>query len=213
MDPKEHREQVIKDAKCQLILNAAHKIFAEKGYWTARLEDIAADVGFSKASLYNYYPDKESIFLSLTIREISGIIEKIEEAAQQEKSFFDSIDTILRIMFSHFKEHFAFVVNISNFDNMMNLHRDMGRHPELFQEFHGLMKRITSSICAVVERGKAKKEIAAAHDPAMLAQFIASMVQSLQMLSLKIGKPIETDEAIGRLMDFIKHGVGTGKEQ
>jgi hypothetical protein len=68
MDPKENRERVIKDAKCALILNAAKKLFDAKGYWETRLEDIAADVGFSKASLYNYYPDKESLFLSLAIR-------------------------------------------------------------------------------------------------------------------------------------------------
>ena len=213
MDPKEHREQVIKDAKCQLILDAAHKVFTKKGYWDARLEDIAADVGFSKPSLYNYYPDKESIFLSLTIREVGGVFEKLEEEANQEKPFFEAIEMMLRTMFNHFREHFDFVVNISNFENMMTLHKDMVKHPELFQKLHGMFQRVNSSIARVVERGKAKKEISEAHDPATLSLFIVSLMQSLQMVSWRMGKAMETDEAIGRVMDFIRHGVGTGKEQ
>ena len=212
MDPKEHREQVIKDAKCQLILNAAHKVFTRKGYWDARIEDIAADVGFSKPSLYNYYPDKESIFLSLTIRDVRGMLEKLEEEGCREKPFFAAIETMLRIMFCHFREHFAFVVNISNFENMMTMHKDMVKHSELFQELHGLFQRIIFSVGTVVERGKAQKEISGAHDPATLALFIVSLIQSLQMLSWRAGKAIETDEAITRVMDFIRHGVGAGGE-
>ncbi len=208
MDPRELREQVIKDAKCRLILDAAHTIFAEKGYWDARLEDIAAAVGFSKASLYNYYPDKETIFLSLAIREYHGMFESLEEESRREKPFLESVEAMLRIIYNHFREHYAFLVNINNFQNMITLHRDMLRHPELFQELHELFQRGIFSMKTVVEHGLNRKEISNRHDPATLALFIGSLVQSLQMLSWRMGRPIETDAAIGQIMDFIENGVG-----
>ena len=45
MDPKEVREQTIKDVKCGIILDAARKVFSEKRYLNARLEDIAVRQG------------------------------------------------------------------------------------------------------------------------------------------------------------------------
>jgi len=61
-NPKEVRDQTVRDAKTNLILDSALKVFSEKGYHETRLEDVAAAAGFSKASLYNYYEDKEEIF-------------------------------------------------------------------------------------------------------------------------------------------------------
>ena len=208
MDPKEQREQVIKETKCALILNAAKKVFDEKGYWEARLEDIAADVGFSKASLYNYYQDKETLFLSLAIREYGSLLERLEKESRQERPFLSAVEAILRIIFDKFREHSSFFVNINNFQNMMALHRDMAKHPELFQEFHRLFQRTVYTISTVVERGKALNEISSPLEPATLALFIVSLIQSVHMSSLITGKAIETDTAIGRIIDFIKHGAG-----
>jgi AcrR family transcriptional regulator len=208
MDPKELREQAIKDAKCGLILNAARKVFDKKGYWDARLEDIAAEVGFSKASLYNYYPDKETLFLSLAIREYGTLLERIENEAGQERPFLAAVEAILRIIFSVFQEHSAFFINISNFQNMAALHRDMAKHPEIFRELHELFQKTVYTISAVMERGKAGNEITSPLEPVTLAFFIVSLIQSVHMSSLRTGRTLETDIAIGRIMDFIKHGAG-----
>jgi AcrR family transcriptional regulator len=208
MDPKENRERVIKDAKCGLILNAAKKIFDAKGYWEARLEDIATEVGFSKASLYNYYPDKESLFLSLAIREYSSLLERLENVFRKEDTFLAAVETMLRIIFEKFQEHSSFFVSMNNFQNMMALHRDMVKRSDLVQEFHGLFEKTIRMIAAVVERGKARNEISSPLEPVTLAFFIVSLIQSVHMASFRTDKQIETDIAIGRIIDFIKHGAG-----
>jgi AcrR family transcriptional regulator len=211
MDPKELREQAVKDAKCGLILNAAKKVFDEKGYWEARLEDIAADVGFSKASLYNYYPDKETLFLSLAIREYGSLLERLENESRTENTFLAAVETMLRIIFEKFREHSSFFVNMNNFQNMMALHRDMIKRSDLVQEFHGLFEKTVRMIAAVVERGKARNEISSPLEPVTLALFIVSLIQSVHMASFRTGKTLETDTAIGRIIDFIKHGAGVSK--
>lgn len=210
MDPKEIREQTVKDAKCALILDAARKIFDEKGYWEARLEDIAADVGFSKASLYNYYPDKETLFLSLAIREYGGLLERLEIESRKETTFLAAVESMLRIIFGLFREHSSFFVNMNNFQNMMALHRDMIKRSDLVQEFHGLFEKTIRMIAAVVERGKARNEISGPLEPVTLAFFIVSLIQSVHMASFRTGKALDTDTAIGRIIDFIKHGAGAG---
>jgi AcrR family transcriptional regulator len=208
MDPKELREQTIKDTKSQLILNAARKVFSEKGYWDARLEDIAASVGFSKASLYNYYPDKEAIFLSLAIRDFSSVLEALEKAAQEDKPIIPAIESLLRIVFKHYQENFEIMVNISNFRNLMTLHQDMAKHSDLFKEFHGLLERSVSPMRTVIERGKGKKEIASPLDSSLLALFISSLIQNVQMMSWRSGKLIDPETSINQIMTFVKHGAG-----
>lgn len=47
------------------ILNAALNLFSKKGYSGATMDDIAGEVGCSKAALYQYYKNKEEIFNAL----------------------------------------------------------------------------------------------------------------------------------------------------
>lgn len=44
------------------ILEAANKVFAEKGYHEATMDDIARRLGVSKGAIYLYFPSKEGLF-------------------------------------------------------------------------------------------------------------------------------------------------------
>jgi len=44
------------------ILDSANKVFAEKGYHEATMDDIAKRLGVSKGAIYLYFPSKEDLF-------------------------------------------------------------------------------------------------------------------------------------------------------
>lgn len=134
MDPKEIREQAIKGAKCGLILDAAQKLFSENGYMNTRLEDIAAAAGFSKPSLYSYYPDKESIFLSLAIRELQLMVDKIDTTLGAHGTFLQKIEATLRIIFSNFSQQFAYFMTATNPQGMKTMHLSMHKNNDLTQQ-------------------------------------------------------------------------------
>ncbi|MER7559286.1 TetR/AcrR family transcriptional regulator [Nocardioides sp. NPDC126508] len=46
----------------QLIVEAAGKVFSERGYHAASMEQIAADVGITAAALYRHFPGKYDLF-------------------------------------------------------------------------------------------------------------------------------------------------------
>ncbi len=54
-----------KEQATQRILDAAQKVFSEKGYHEARMEDIAGKVGVSKRTLYLYFKNKEELFAAI----------------------------------------------------------------------------------------------------------------------------------------------------
>jgi AcrR family transcriptional regulator len=69
-----------KEDRPQEILEAALKVFAEKGFAAARLEEIAAKAGVSKGTIYLYFESKEAVFKALIqeklgarVNEIAGI--------------------------------------------------------------------------------------------------------------------------------------------
>jgi AcrR family transcriptional regulator len=55
-----------KEQATQRILTAAQKVFSEKGYHEARMEDIAERVGVSKRTLYLYFKNKEELFAAIS---------------------------------------------------------------------------------------------------------------------------------------------------
>jgi AcrR family transcriptional regulator len=51
------------DERPNELLEAALRIFAERGYASTRLEDIAASVGVTKGTIYHYFATKEELLL------------------------------------------------------------------------------------------------------------------------------------------------------
>jgi AcrR family transcriptional regulator len=60
-----------KSARPGEIIDAALKVFAEKGYAATRMEDIAQVAGVTKGTIYLYFPGKEEVFKTLA-REVVG---------------------------------------------------------------------------------------------------------------------------------------------
>ncbi len=47
------------------LLAAAARVFADRGYHGATLEDVVVEAGVSKGALYHYFPSKQKLFLAL----------------------------------------------------------------------------------------------------------------------------------------------------
>jgi AcrR family transcriptional regulator len=60
-----------------LLIQSAEKIFARDGFEAARLEEIAADAGYTRGAFYANFKDKEDLFFALLETEIASRIEKV----------------------------------------------------------------------------------------------------------------------------------------
>jgi AcrR family transcriptional regulator len=65
--------------KYMKIVDAAAKVFREKGYKEATLEDIANEVGMLKGSLYYYIDKKEDLLYSVVERPLSEMTENLRK--------------------------------------------------------------------------------------------------------------------------------------
>src|SRR5262245_10682028 len=68
-------------ARRQAILEAALAVFAARGYEAARLDDVAAQAGVAKGTLYLYFKDKQALFEELVRGAVTPIIDRASAAA------------------------------------------------------------------------------------------------------------------------------------
>ncbi len=62
------------------ILEAAELLFAEHGYASARVEDVATRVGIKRASIVYYFRDKRELYDAVLSEVVGGLQVRIEEA-------------------------------------------------------------------------------------------------------------------------------------
>jgi AcrR family transcriptional regulator len=65
--------------KVQIIIEASQKRFGLFGVEKTSMREIADDLNLSKASLYYYFPDKESLYKAVVEKEQKEFIDKITE--------------------------------------------------------------------------------------------------------------------------------------
>ncbi|GAB4295502.1 MAG: hypothetical protein Kow0090_10420 [Myxococcota bacterium] len=73
------------------IIEAAERVFAGKGYYNARMEDIAREAAYAPASLYSYFKSKEEIFTSILEVRFSELLERLESDKTAEADFPDNL--------------------------------------------------------------------------------------------------------------------------
>ncbi len=73
------RKEREKQAHREEILRAAEKIFAEKGFFKATMEDVAAASEFSVGSLYKFFEGKESLYEAVIQWRISTLGARISD--------------------------------------------------------------------------------------------------------------------------------------
>jgi AcrR family transcriptional regulator len=210
MDPKIIREQAVRETKVALIFDAARKVFSEKGFFEARLEDIAAAAGFSKASLYTYYTDKEEIFLSLAIRDLENLFHKLESSANLKVSFLENLNSMLNTIFAFFGENFGILLSISNFQTMCKYHQERmsEKHKLLFAELPAKFNHIIEQQVALIKAARERKEICSTIDDTQLANYMSALVRGIIFQWQLRGKMGDVKSEIEQLIKFLSIGLG-----
>lgn len=84
------------DARWQAILAGSARAFAELGYAQTTLEDIAAQVGISRATLYYYVGTKEKLLVALLREPIEQMRTTVEQIASGSGPAPDRLASALR---------------------------------------------------------------------------------------------------------------------
>ena len=159
---RKERELLRQEENKRFILQAAEKVFVQKGYRLATVDDIAEEAQFSKATLYRYFESKNDIFFEVIHNTFTGSYtgikkiqskqlragEKIKELIGFIVSTFHKKKNLSRILFM---EKAAMKKFLKSGPNSHVAHPDI--HPEITPEIRILMEKISDVICDIIQEG------------------------------------------------------------
>lgn len=85
-----------KDAKRTAMMQAAVRVFAEKGYHAATVRDIVAAADVAVGTFYFYFPDKETLFDHLFEETAAFMLQALDQALNSQSAFAARMDAVIR---------------------------------------------------------------------------------------------------------------------
>jgi AcrR family transcriptional regulator len=100
--PKRRRDRAARERE---ILEAAERIFGERGYQGTSMDDVAAQVGVSKPLIYQYYGSKDGLFLACIARLRGQLLDTVADAVMAASDAEDSLYAGFLAWFRFLDEH------------------------------------------------------------------------------------------------------------
>ena len=136
-----------KEQRIQSILDAAQKVFSEKGYLKATMEEIAWEAEVTKPTVYLYFKTKDDLFYTLMLPLMEDMYQQLEELEKRlESGKIKDGTTLIRGLFKSFYHGYK-------------LSPDTFRIIQLFQQ-QGLGREMDPEVMkALVEKGRLNFDI------------------------------------------------------
>ena len=181
------------------ILEAALKMFSQKGYAGTNVRELSASLGLVKSGVYKHYESKEAIWNALLDQMIAYYGDRFG-SPERLPPVPDSLEALTRLTMR--------MVNVTVHDEKIIMTRkvltlEQFRDPrarELATKHFltGLTDMFTQIFTGMMEKGLLRKD-----DPAMLAFAYTAPISSL--IHLCDREPEKTDEAMAQIEAFSRH--------
>lgn len=181
-----------------LIFESAIKIFSESGYRGATMDDIAANAGLAKGTLYYHFTSKEEIF-NFIVEEGLKILQN--QVIEVQEMNIGPIEKLIKIC----KIQLTFLYGYTDFFKvvMSQLWGNENRQDELRQKIRIYINEIEINIKNAMNNGQIEKG-----DTELIAfQFFGSLCSSAIYESIHIEK-ISLDNIIDNTIKFTLKGIG-----
>jgi AcrR family transcriptional regulator len=196
------KKDVVTEFRTAGILAAAHRVFAEKGFHDATIDEVARAADVAKGTVYLYYRSKSDLYRAALKRGINEMLEKTKTNMAAANSTEAKIMAFVETKIRYFDVHREFFkIYYSEFGNVFT-------HPvEGYKDFTNLYRRQLRMLETVLEQGLRRKEIRCARAGAT-ALAIAELTRGLIIHRLLGWSKGKVQEDISFLFDFVWKGIG-----
>ncbi|HET8893380.1 MAG TPA: TetR/AcrR family transcriptional regulator [Gaiellaceae bacterium] len=151
--------QIGSEEKRRLILDAAVRVFAQKGFHTSRVGDIAEEAGVAHGLLYHYFSSKDEVLETIFRENWYVLVARLQAVADTDEPVRDQFRHVAAILLRTWL-HTPDVVRVI-IGEISRTHAVEHRIGEL--------ERPIDVIHEIIERGQASGEIRGELDPRLAA--------------------------------------------
>src|SRR5690242_7436080 len=155
--------------KRRLILDAAVRVFAHKGYHTSRVGDIAEEAGVAHGLLYHYFSSKEEVLETVfrdTWSELLGAMREVEASAEPAR---EQLRRVAAIFLRSWRR---------SPDLVRVLVREVARSPQMQRRVDEISEAL-AAIERIVERGQEEGSFRADLDPRLASWIFYGAIEEI----------------------------------
>jgi AcrR family transcriptional regulator len=167
---KEHRKEEI--------LDAAQKVFFEKGLFVSTMEEIAEAAELSKGTLYLYYKSKEDLYLAVMMRGTQKLSELFHKVINAQASTLGKILGISESYMEFFKTYPNYF-RMMYFAQLPHFHRQVST--EVREQCNLEQEKLWNPVVDLFQRAIEEKTIRSDLNPMELAIILWSSATALML--------------------------------
>jgi AcrR family transcriptional regulator len=185
--------------KVDFILKAAQKRLGLYGYEKTTMQEIAGDISMSKASLYYYYPDKDSLFKAVIENEQKEFLTELEKRISLLSDADKMIIELVEVRHTLFRKF----LNLSKF-RLSDNHKVKPMFHDLYNRIRAIEIEI---LIKVFTKGK-ESGIFDFDDAAEMAQLFSDLLQGIRIIEIRRMNRLEmTEEENDHLVKMLREAT------
>ncbi len=130
---------------------AAKRVFSEKGFNKATMEDIAHEAELSPGTLYLYFKNKEELYASLSLRILQYLLIRVEHVNNEDVSEpEEKVKALMAAMYDVYEFDPLIIINMFHLQSSETL---KNLSDELMNEIKTLSQKSISAIAQIFDEG------------------------------------------------------------
>ncbi|HEY0755918.1 MAG TPA: TetR/AcrR family transcriptional regulator [Ktedonobacteraceae bacterium] len=189
-------------ARRNQILAAATQVFAEKGFHSTTIKDIAGKAGIAHGTIYNYFENKTALML--------GIFDRLNETGQRNEDFAQSSAGDFRSFMKAYLRHRLIYVQQDNFEMLKVVLAEVLINKELRELFYQKILEPNFLIVEPYFQQLAAQHIVKPVNSSLAMRAISGIVLGLIIENILGDQTLKSkwDELPDFLTDLILDGIG-----
>lgn len=214
-DFRTERERHRKEENKKFILKAAERVFVQKGFSLATMDEIAKEAQFSKATLYQHFKSKSEMFFEIIYKSFEEVLQKIKKVQQTEMSTEEKLKQAIYYTghFYHTKKNIAriFIMERALMRKLLHLgskaQAPPPQHPPIPGRYQDIMDEIFDLLCEIIEEGVKSGEFRKMN-VRQACLVLGAMMRGFHFKGpVRDKKELSVQESTDLLHDFFLHGI------
>lgn len=190
----------------QQIMQAALACFARKGYHKTTMDDIVAESGLSKGTLYWYFKNKDDLFISLVKSYFLSIGQDISATLGQDTTASHKLRVITQETVQFFLETKEFFNVFLEFWMLSALNEDLN------QLFSNMLIQYREVLARVISQGIEAGEFKPV-DAHQLAFPVMAVYDGLAFYAMLMPGEVDIEQASQTFIETLLAGLATDKQE
>ena len=167
----QERKERERERRRQQIIVATKKVFSEKGFNKATMDDIAGEAELSPGTLYLYFKNKEELYASLSLRILQYLQMRVEQVENDPKLDPEQkLDALVAAMYDVYDFDPLVIINMFHLQSSETL---KNLSPELIDDIKALSRKSIGGFARVFEEGVKRGVFVDRHPVALSDSFWA----------------------------------------